>query len=592
MTLAFDMSDTNSPVQVAPEPAPIDRSAVLDRIYDVALDPSRLPELLEAWQSYLAQDPSDPNRRAREFDDLELATHLKRATAFLDRFEQAQDRDRGGSVLDAFPRTAGFLGDGGDRLTGVNDAALRAFDLDGDAARLSDLPFDPSEIEALSNAMRRAASGRQTTPAMLRVHSRRSGSPVILRVSPVTGDGARPLAMVLSTEMVWHQEFADTVREAFGLTQAEVEVVEAATEGRPLKDVATTRGRSLETVKTQMKSILAKTETHSQSELVRVILGLMDLMTHPERTSGANLPYAGRLKPVALQEMHTSEGRLLEWIEFGSPTGAPLLVMPQVFFLARWTAAAEEMARDRNIRVIVPIRAGYGRSSPLPRNLDYTQGTTADYMSVLDHLGIKSCAVLAFGAEMRHALSIAMRGAPRINGIVAVAPQLPVRRNDDLARIGKWHRLIKANALFAPRFLAFLVRAGFSFARQVGKETFFRMVSDGSPADTDLLSQPDVREAILLGSDFALGPRHSAHAAYAANAMDAARDWSWLLMTTKLPIRLIQGDQDLQQSSESLNEQLLAFPHLQFECLPDAGQNLFFSHYGLVMDRLEEFLDR
>lgn len=580
-----------APLPVA-DPPPVGRDEVLDRIYDVALDPSRLPELLEVWQSYLAGDLSADFIRAAEFNVPDLEPHLKRATAFLDRFEQAQDRDRGGSVLDAFPRTAGFLGDGGDRLKSVNAAAVRAFGLDASAARLSGLPFDSAEIAALSEAMRRAATGRQVTPAMLRVHSQRSGSPVILRISPVAGDGARPLAMVLSTEMVWHQEFADTVREAFGLTQAEVEVVEAVTEGRPLKDVAEARGRSLETVKTQMKSILAKTETHSQSELVRVILGLMDLMAHPDRSTGANLPYAGRLRPVALQEMRTSGGRLLEWIEYGSPTGAPLVVMPQVFMLARWPAQAEAMARDRNIRVIVPIRAGYGRSAPLPSNQDYTQGTTTDYIAVLDHLGIRSCAVLAFGAELRHALSIAMRGGLRINGVVVVAPQLPTRRREELGKIGKWHRLIKVNALFAPRFLAFLVRAGFSFARQVGKEAFFRMVSDGSPADTALLAQPEVREAILLGSDFALGPRHSAHEAYAATVMDAARDWSWLLMATQLPVRLIQGDQDLQQSPESLKEQLLAFPDLQIEHLTDAGQNLFFSHYGLVLDRLEPFLDR
>jgi DNA-binding NarL/FixJ family response regulator/pimeloyl-ACP methyl ester carboxylesterase len=574
------------------DPTPVGREAVLDRVYDVALDPSRLPELLSAWQSYLASDPSGNFSRAKEFNDPDLDSHLKRATAFLDRFEQAQGRDPGGSVLDAFARTAGFLGDGGDCLKGVNVAAERAFGLDATNARLSDLPFDQAEIETLAEAMRRAATGRQVTAAMLRVHSCRSGSPVILRVSPVAGDGARPLAMVLSTEMVWHQEFAETVRDAFGLTQAEVEVVEAVTEGRPLKDVAEARGRSLETVKTQMKSILAKTETHSQSELVRVILGLMDLMTHPERTSGANLPYAGRLRPVALQDMRTSDGRLLEWIEFGSPTGSPLLVMPQVFMLARWPAAAEAEARDRNIRVIVPIRAGYGRSAPLPRNQDYTQGTTSDYVAVLNHLGVNSCAVLAFGAELRHALSISMRGGVRINGVVTVAPQLPVRRNEELDKIGKWHRLVKVNALFAPKFLAFLIRAGFSFARQVGKETFFRMVGDGSPADTALLSSPELREAILLGSDFALGPRHSAHEAYAANAMDAARDWSWLFMATKVPTRLIQGDQDMQQSPTSLQEQLLAFPDLQIEYLVDAGQNLFFSHSSLVLDRLEMFLDR
>lgn len=48
-----------------------------------------------------------------------------------------------------------------------------------------------------------------------------------------------------------------------------------------MKDIAEARGRSAETVRTQLRSILAKTETHSQSELVRVVLGLMDVALIP-----------------------------------------------------------------------------------------------------------------------------------------------------------------------------------------------------------------------------------------------------------------------------------------------------------------------
>ena len=36
------------------------------------------------------------------------------------------------------------------------------------------------------------------------------------------------------------------------------------------------------------------------------------------------------------------------------------------FGLVRWSAPAEAQARARGLRVIVPIRAGYGHSDPLP----------------------------------------------------------------------------------------------------------------------------------------------------------------------------------------------------------------------------------
>jgi len=81
----------------------------------------------------------------------------------------------------------------------------------------------------------------------------------------------------MSTELVWPEGFEDTVREAFGLTSAEVEIVRGIALGLPVKDIAEARGRSQETVRTQMRSILSKTETHSQSELLRVVLCLMDV---------------------------------------------------------------------------------------------------------------------------------------------------------------------------------------------------------------------------------------------------------------------------------------------------------------------------
>ncbi len=80
------------------------------------------------------------------------------------------------------------------------------------------------------------------------------------------------MALVLSTELVWPEGFEATVQEAFGLTPAEVDIVRGITLGLPVKDIAEARGRSAETVRTQLRSILSKTETHSQSELVRVVL--------------------------------------------------------------------------------------------------------------------------------------------------------------------------------------------------------------------------------------------------------------------------------------------------------------------------------
>ena len=68
------------------------------------------------------------------------------------------------------------------------------------------------------------------------------------------------------------------MQEAFKLTDAEVEIIRALVEGKSVKEICEERKRSMETVRTQMRSILAKTETRSQSELIRITMSLMDVV--------------------------------------------------------------------------------------------------------------------------------------------------------------------------------------------------------------------------------------------------------------------------------------------------------------------------
>jgi DNA-binding CsgD family transcriptional regulator len=328
------------------------RAEIVERLYDVAVDPIRLGDLLEVWE-----DRAAPLRdSAVPLDDPEIEAHMARATVFLDRYE-ARDRDTGErSILAGIQRSAAFLADGGHLVAGCNRSAEIAFGI-REGGPLSVLPFDAEDRQLLADVIRRVAARRAEKVVTLRIRSTVTGGPVILRVSPVDGGGPAPLALVVSTELVWPDGFEATVQEAFGLTAAEVEIVRGVTLGLPLRDIAGARGRSVETVRTQVRSVLAKTETHSQSELVRVVLGLMDVALVP--TSGEVVrPPDSVLKPRPLREMKGPDRRRLTWIEFGDPAGAPVLYMHLDFGLIRWPAAAERGAAARGLRVIVPIRSG------------------------------------------------------------------------------------------------------------------------------------------------------------------------------------------------------------------------------------------
>lgn len=244
------------------------KAEIVDRLYEVALDPIRLEDLLEVWEERVNALRTGPLDRAVPLDDPEIDAHVSRARVFLDRYEATRPETGYRGVLDDIPRAAAFVNDGGARVIACNRAAQRVFGL-AEGGAMADLPFDAEDTGTLRGVIRKVASGRAEKVATLRIRSGVTGSPVILRVSALEEKG---LALVLSTELFWPEDFSQIVQEAFGLTVAEVEIVRGITLGLPLKDIAGQRGRSIETVRTQARSILAKTETHSQSELVRVVL--------------------------------------------------------------------------------------------------------------------------------------------------------------------------------------------------------------------------------------------------------------------------------------------------------------------------------
>ncbi|WP_103256828.1 LuxR C-terminal-related transcriptional regulator [Tabrizicola aquatica] len=558
------------------------RAEIVERLYDVAVDPIRLEELLEVWEGRVA-----PLRdSAIALEDAEIEAHLARATVFLDRYDAAAVRDGQPSVLEEIPRSAAFLADGGAQVAGCNRAAGLAFGI-AEGGPFAALPFEPEDRELLQGVIRKVALRKAEKVVTLRIRSTVTGSPVILRVSPV--EGPKPLALVVSTELVWPEGFATTVQEAFGLTAAEVEIVRGVTLGLPLRDIAEARGRSLETVRTQVRSVLAKTETHSQAELVRVVLGLMDVALVP--VAGQAGPAArGELEPRPWREMRAVDGRRLTWISFGDPAGQPVLYMHLDYGLIRWPAAAERAAAARGLRVIVPVRAGYGRTDPLPKGADHLEGVTQDYAAVLDHLGLKGAVAIPLGADLRFAMHLANTRPDLVRGIVGAACQLPIRTPAQYERMDKWQRFILANARHAPRVLPFLVQAGFSLARRLGKEPFFRQVNGGSAADMATFALAEVKAAVLEGSDVCMSAKWSAHAAFTAECIGSEKDWSAVVRAVRVPVRLLQGDQDPQSPVQTIRELAAEYPHLAVEFLPETGQLLFFAAWPQVLDAVQRML--
>lgn len=568
---------------------PRQKAEIIDHIYDVALDPARYEQLLDVWEKrigplrHLAEGDAEPIALA---SDPDIVQHASRASEFLSRIREPDEETW--QIRLAGEVAAAFCVHTDGHIVETNQAASNLFSIVR-GSHVSALRLNDGEANQLMQAIRLAA-GKTGRASLLRFSAGTSGRAVIFHVGQVKTAGGEALAIIRTSQLGWPETLSALMQEAFRLTEAELEIVRGLVEGKDIKAICTERKRSIETVRTQIRSILAKTETRSQTELIRITLGLMDVVGQPTDGVPPRPATGHKLQPIPFQTMLQPGGRRYDWIEFGAPQGRPCLFLPIDYGLIRWPASAQSEAERRGIRVIVPVRAGYGHSGPLPPRADYAGETAADMARLLDHLGVAKAAVLPLGADVRYAMRLAIARPELVTGILACAGTLPISTAAQYDRMGKWHKFILANARYAPLILPFLVRAGFSLARRIGKEQFLNSVNAGSSADIRTFADPEVREAMLLGSEVSLSDWHIAHEAFSRECIDSETDWSETIRKCPVPVRMLQGGQDPQSPKATIEELIPVFPQLDISIIDDAGQLLFFQEWPRALDELEKFL--
>jgi pimeloyl-ACP methyl ester carboxylesterase/DNA-binding CsgD family transcriptional regulator len=567
---------------------PQQKAELIDHIYDVALDPARYEELLDIWEKRVG-----PLRHLLDHglpedglsSDPDLVLHARRASEFLGRM---RDTDKAQwQVKLATEVAAAFCASASGKIMDTNSAAADLLGIKpGDDMRQLRLSVD--EREELSDAIR--AAGRGGRASLLRFAALGGERIVVFHVAPMASSEGGTMAFVRTSQIGWPANLTVMMQEAFRLTDAEVEIVRGLVEGKSVKEICVDRKRSLETVRTQMRSILSKTETRSQSELIRITMSLMDVVGQSSPNTTVRGRAGAKLEPIPFQTMVQPGGRRYDFIEFGKPEGKPCLFLPIDYGLIRWPRQAEIEAARRNIRVIVPVRAGFGQSGQLPPRVDYAGETAADMIRLIDHLGISRTAILALGADVRYAMRMAIARPETVSGILACAGTLPTKTVAQYERMGKWHKFILANARYAPLILPFLVRSGFSLARRIGKEQFLNSVNAGSPSDIRTFADPDVREAMLVGSETSLSETHTAWEAFSRECIDSEKDWSETVRKCPVPVRMLQGGEDPQSPRQTIEELAPEYPNLDITIIDKAGQLLFFQEWQMALDELEKLL--
>ncbi|MCR9239466.1 MAG: LuxR C-terminal-related transcriptional regulator [Alphaproteobacteria bacterium] len=556
----------------APE---INRDMIVDRIYEIALEPSSLEEFIDFWHD------TDLSEKFSDFDKSYKA-HLERGETFLQRGEIARPDLM--EYLQPYDNLAAFIVVGSLIVEASNSGAQSAFGVSsGDSLDQLNLPAEMRA--ALMRTTQDVLNRSEPSEKFLKTELATKGGAIlfrIMRIAEALEDG--PAALIVSTHFHWREKTGALLGSVFQLTGAEQNVVRLLIEGQDTKSIATTRNTSEGTVRGQIKSITGKMNLRSQKDIVRLVMALGEF---PMGVAGKEA--VDRAKPELsknwletevwkpFKSISLPDGRALTYHDMGPPTGDPVLFSHMGSCMARWSRSMIHLAFERNLRVICPIRAGYGYSDNLAPSADPFEAARNDTMFLLERLCIPQLPYVVQGSDFPFAADLIAKQPDIVSELIGIGgrPCLPGGLNVDGA--GRWQRFFVSTARNSPHLVRFASKAVMAMCKRIGPEAMLRQLCKDSPSDLALLEREEMKQILVANIRLMAGEATNAARAFAMEYIAFQEDWSDSVMATRhIRVQIFLAEEDPTINIGSIPKLQEAYPWIEFEVVPEAGLALIY----------------
>lgn len=568
----------------------IDRDLIVDRIYEIALEPTALDNFIDFWHDHdLASYFSDPDIGVTAESDEAYKIHLERAQAILQRSE-ITSRDLS-DYLAPYENLAAFIVSGALKIEAANRGAQAVFGMRiGDAADQIELPYDARV--ALLQAARDVMHRTGPTEKLLKADLESKGGALlfrVLRLPSVFEDG--PAALIVSTQFHWSERIGVLLGSAFHLTNAEQNVVKLLVEGHDAKSISSLRKTSEGTVRGQIKSITSKMNVRSQTDIVRVVMSLGEFPKGPagEEAIEVSAPSLSNnwleaevWKPF--KSVKVPDGRTLTYHDMGPPSGNPVLYTHTGSCLTRWPRSMIRLAFEKNLRIVCPIRPGYGHSDNLDSGVDPIAMASQDTLHLLASLNIQRLPYIAHGTDLPMATHFAALHPNSVSSMIGIGAFPPLPGNGSIACAGRWQRFFVATARNAPHLVFFASKAVMAMAKRIGPEAMLRQLCKEQPSDLALLENEEMKQILCANISLMAGKSTNAARAFASEYIAFQKDWSDQMMATrKIPMRLFLAEEDPTIDLALLPDLQDVYPWISFEIVKNAGLAMMFQNSEMLI---------
>lgn len=407
-------------------------------------------------------------------------------------------------------------------------------------------------------------------------------------VMPSYGDSG--LLLINGMEIIISKDKRESLQSSFGLTAAEMDVIDLLLAGHGQKAIAEIRDSREDTVKKQIRSIKDKTSSKTTIALVCLIASFSQLKSADVQTSKRSITNQAD-QTYSMPSQHKTinvKGHRVEYCVYGAAKLRPILMVHSSMGGVVLPPSFAIHMNKRGYKIIVPMRPGYGLSDPLKGNFSIEK--VAELMrDFANALNLENYMVAGCALGYCYAVALAALEPKRIKGIIGIAGYLPLEPKQFSEVMPAFQRAVFKTAGGKPSLGKFLVLGGYRLLLQCGAHTLFQKLFRNSKEDLLVCNDSDALGLLSLGTKIATAQGLEA---FLKDCSLALYDWRYILDKTKQPMCLFMGTDDSIFQPKMVADFCDVYPHIELNIIENTGQLMMYAKPKYLADKIADQADR
>jgi len=241
------------------------QETLIESLYDLTLDPNNFGTFTQAWEEYLVEHQlNDKDANISDY----LVGHFGRAFEIMQTFGRENSLQTGSAkqfVLAKETPSIALRACG--KIVYINEKANQLLRQHGETSLIQNLIHEKSR-PSLERALKRTQESDLQVPTMVLLPNSQPALMVMQRRI-----NSEEIVVDISGS-TWDKNVEQTLKSMYSVSDKECDIAANFFHGLTVNDIAEREHRNIETVRKQTKSLLKKTQTHSQPKLMRLLTSL------------------------------------------------------------------------------------------------------------------------------------------------------------------------------------------------------------------------------------------------------------------------------------------------------------------------------